>query len=57
MEDTRENVDDRNYYLTRRRGDWFVVGSQMFLAVRDCEEGRKVIAEMQSIDRLKATEG
>ena len=46
-------VLEKNYYLTQKHGDRYVVSSDALLCVKDCEEGRKVISELQAIEELK----
>tara|TARA_A100001388_G_C28484939_1_gene364165 strand:+ start:353 stop:526 length:174 start_codon:yes stop_codon:yes gene_type:complete len=46
-------IPEKNYYLTQKQGDWYVVSNDALLCVKDCEEGRKVISELQAIEKLK----
>ena len=42
-----------DFRLAHRSDGWYVVGFGMLLAVNDPEEGRKVMAEMSELKRLK----
>ena len=52
MKHTGKNPE-KSYYLTQKQGDWYVVSNDALLRVKDCEEGRKVISELQAIEKLK----
>lgn len=41
------------YRLTHRSDGWYVVGRGLLMPVNDPEEGRKVMAEMSELDKLK----
>ncbi len=41
------------YRLTHRSDGWYVVGAGLLMPVNDPEEGRKVMAEMTELDKLK----